>query len=169
MNPAGCTADADAERLTSAYRAHRGDLVGFARRRLGSADLAEEAVQETFLRAWRSIRRFDPAEGSERMWLFGICRNTAVDVARRRAKDLRIERAADAAVPDDGGLDEVAARWQARHALGRMSPSQRDAVIDVHLRDRTYAEVATKLGVPVGTIKSRVHLGLRSAREAVSA
>lgn len=155
------------ERLTTAYREHRTALLGFARRRLGDAALAEEAVQETFLRAWRSIHRFDPAAGSARMWLFGICRNTIVDLSRRRAKEARVDHAIDeSTVVSDGGLGRLMTRWQAEHALRQMTQPQRHSVIHVHLHDRSYADVASDLGVPVGTIKSRVHVGLQSARMA---
>jgi RNA polymerase sigma-70 factor (ECF subfamily) len=163
-------ATTDADLLAEAFRAHHRDLVGYARRRLGNAELAEEAAQETFVRAWRSIHRFDPAAGNARMWLFGICRNAAVDVGRRWARAGRAEPCVSAAeLFDDGGLDEVTARCQAERALERLTPSQRDAVIDVHLRERSYAEVAARHGVPVGTIKSRVHIGLRAARQSLVA
>ncbi|MGH9136174.1 MAG: RNA polymerase sigma factor [Acidimicrobiales bacterium] len=160
------------EELSEAFRSHRAALVGFARRRLfGSAMLAEEAVQETFLRAWRSIDRFDPDAGSLRMWLFAICRNATADVARRRARHARAdhiesaERGADGA--DVAALEQLSARWQVHEALRVLPAWQREAIVAVHLRERPYAEVAAELGVPVGTVKSRVHLGLRAARQAL--
>jgi len=80
-------ADPHAEQLAAAYRNHRLDLYRFAQRRLGDPALADEAVQETSLKAWRSIHRYDPAAGSTRMWLIGICRHAVVDVARKRTRD----------------------------------------------------------------------------------
>jgi len=160
----------DAERLTTAYLEHRSALYGFARRRLGDTALAEEAVQETFLRAWRSIHRFDPVAGSARMWLFGICRNTTVDLARRRAKEARADhQIGESMLVSDGGLGKLMNRWQAEHALQHMTMTQRHSVVNVHLHERPYADVAGDLGVPVGTIKSRVHVGLQSARAAAVA
>ena len=159
----------DADQLSAAYQEHRAALFGFARRRLGDIALAEEAVQETFLRAWRSIHRFDPTAGSAKMWLFGICRNTAIDLARRRAREARVDQVIDeSTVVSDGGLGRLMTRWQTEHALKRMTAPQRHSVVHVHLHGRPYADVAAELGVPVGTIKSRVHVGLQAARAEVA-
>src|ERR687888_1824874 len=71
--------------VREAYAAHSGELYGFAVRSLGDRGLAEEAVQETFLRAWRAGDRFDPELGSLRTWLFAILRNVVIDMGRARA------------------------------------------------------------------------------------
>src|SRR2546429_9895101 len=71
--------------VRAAYAAHSGELYGFAVRSLGDRGLAEEAVQETFLRAWRAGDRFDPELGSLRTWLFAILRNVVIDLGRARA------------------------------------------------------------------------------------
>ena len=160
-----------ADDLADAFRTERHDLRSYARRRLRDETLVDEAVQETFVRAWRSIHRLDPAAGSTRMWLFGICRNAITDVARRRARE-----ADTSAVVDDVAVAEIAERQadletvrdRAADLLAAMSPSQRDAVVQVLLHERPYAAVAASLGVPVGTVKSRVHHGLVSARRAAA-
>jgi RNA polymerase sigma-70 factor (ECF subfamily) len=158
--------------LTQAYVDHRDDLLRFARRRLGGDPMrAEEAVQDTFLRAWRSVDRFDPESGSMRMWLFAICRNATADALRTRARNARDDRAGadrDVAAVVDHPSDHVAQR-HLNAALRALPPGQRAAIVEVHLRNRPYAEVASELGVPVGTVKSRVHLGLRAARAALVA
>src|SRR5688500_14789557 len=71
--------------VREAYAAHAGELYGFALRSLGDSALAEEAVQDTFLRAWRAGDRFDPELGSLRTWLFAIMRNVVTDLGRARA------------------------------------------------------------------------------------
>src|SRR4029453_15168586 len=71
--------------VREAYAAHSGELYGFAVRSLGDAGLAEEAVQETFLRAWKAGERYDPEIGSLRTWLFAILRNVVIDMGRARA------------------------------------------------------------------------------------
>src|SRR4051812_12969372 len=71
--------------LAEAYAAHGRELYRFAHRSLGDAGLAEEAVQDTFLRAWRAAERFDESLGSLRTWLFAIIRNVIIDVTRARA------------------------------------------------------------------------------------
>src|SRR5260221_13157417 len=80
--PSGALSD---ERdVREAYAAHAGELYGFAVRSLGDSGLAEEAVQETFLRAWRAGARFDPQIGSLRTWLFRILRNGGIHLAPPR-------------------------------------------------------------------------------------
>ena len=160
--------------LRAAYAAHGGELYGFAVRSLGDAGLAEEAVQETFLRAWRHSDRFDPEVASLRTWLFAICRHVIVDLARRRA--VRPPVAGEPASPDgprDGradGVDEVdraLVAWQVEEALRRIGEDHRRVLVEVYYRARPYAEVAGELGVPVGTVKSRVFYGLRALRLAL--
>ena len=158
--------------LIDAFVLHRADLLRFARRRLGGDDmLAEETVQDTFLRAWRSLTRFDSASGTIRMWLFAICRNASADAAGVRARQTRGDLVATAAT-DAGSeptLDRLAARSRIREVLRVLPACQREAIVAVHLHERPYADVARDVGVPVGTIKSRVHLGLRTARQALAA
>src|SRR6476620_9166745 len=76
--------------VRDAYAAHAGELYGFALRSLDDSGLAEEAVQETFLRAWRAGERFDPQIGSLRTWLFAIMRNVVIDLSRARASRPRL-------------------------------------------------------------------------------
>ena len=156
--------------LRAAYAAHGGELYGFAVRSLGDAGLAEEAVQETFLRAWRHSDRFDPEVASLRTWLFAICRHVIVDLARRRAVRPPL---VDASAVDDratDGTDEVEralVAWQVEEALRRIGEDHRRVLVEVYYRARPYAEVASALGVPVGTVKSRVYYGLRALRLAL--
>jgi RNA polymerase sigma-70 factor (ECF subfamily) len=161
--------------LRAAYAAHGGELYGFAVRSLGDAGLAEEAVQETFLRAWRHSDRFDPDVASLRTWLFAICRHVIVDLARRRAVRPPL---ADVPAASDGaayhgqvdGADEVdraLVAWQVEEALRRIGDDHRRVLVEVYYRARPYAEVAGELGVPVGTVKSRVYYGLRALRLAL--
>ena len=161
-----------ADVLANAFRTVRDDLCAYARRRLDDRALAEEAVQDTFLRAWRSIHRYDPDAGSERMWLFGICRNAITDITRRRTREPLTSHIADDDAVDDVAMEGVTERSLAREladvALAAMTTVQRDAVMQVLWLERPYAEAAATLGVPVGTVKSRVHHGLNSARRAAA-
>jgi RNA polymerase sigma-70 factor, ECF subfamily len=148
-----------------AYAAHAGELYGFALRSLDDPGLAEEAVQDTFLRAWRAADRFDPELGSLRTWLFAILRNVIIDVGRARAARPTI----GGSLPDRGHepLEEILLNWQVEEALRRIGDQHRRVLVETHLRGRPYAEVATELGVPEGTIKSRVYYGLRALRNAL--
>ena len=157
--------------LRSAYEAHGAELYRFARRALADGALAEDAVQETFVRAWRASGSYDPARSSQRTWLFAILRNVVIDFARARRS--RPPVAADD--PDaDGpatadGIDQVLTTWEVEAALEVLETEHRRALIEIHWRGRPYAEVAEELGVPEGTVKSRVYYGLRSMRAALEA
>jgi RNA polymerase sigma-70 factor (ECF subfamily) len=152
----------DERDVRAAYAAHSGELYGFALRSLGDAGLAEEAVQETFLRAWRAGQRFDPEIGSLRTWLFAILRNVVIDLGRARAARPAIVReGVEAAVEP---IEEALLAWQVEEALRRIGDQHRQVLLETHFRGRPYAEVAAELGVPEGTVKSRVYYGLRALR-----
>ena len=159
--------------LRAAYAAHGPELYRFALRALGDAGAAEEVVQDTFVRAWRAADRYDPLLSSLRVWLFAITRNAVIDHARvRRARpwqrsviDLRDE-------PDTGGAvadptDEVLRGWLVEEALRRLTEDHRQVIVETYLRDRSHEEVAAELGVPPGTLRSRLFYGLKALRVAL--
>jgi RNA polymerase sigma-70 factor (ECF subfamily) len=148
--------------VREAYAAHASELYGFALRSLGDSGLAEEAVQETFVRAWRAGDRFDPQIGSLRTWLFAILRNVVIDLGRARAARPRV--AEGGIEPSVEPLEEVLLSWQVEEAMRRLGEDHRRVLVETHYRGRPYAEVAAELGVPEGTIKSRVYYGLRALR-----
>jgi RNA polymerase sigma-70 factor (ECF subfamily) len=149
--------------VREAYSAHSGELYGFAVRSLGDSGLAEEAVQETFVRAWRAGERFDPELGSLRTWLFAILRNVVIDLGRARAARPRVaEEGPEQASSDQ--LDQALLAWQIEEGLRRIGEQHRVVLIETYYRGRPYAEVAAQLGVPEGTVKSRVYYGLRALR-----
>jgi RNA polymerase sigma-70 factor (ECF subfamily) len=158
----------DESGLRAAYAAHGGELYRAARRSLGDDHLAEEAVQETFLRAWRAADRYDERLGSLRTWLFAILRNTVIDLTRadaarplRALRDPRddVDRAAEV---DE--LDRALLAWQVEEALRRLSDDHRTVLVAVHLQGRPLAAVAAELRIPVGTVKSRAYYALRALR-----
>ncbi|HEX4867204.1 MAG TPA: sigma-70 family RNA polymerase sigma factor [Acidimicrobiales bacterium] len=155
--------------VRDAYAAHGAELFRFARRALGDTGLAEEAVQETFVRAWRAARSYDPARASQRTWLFAILRNVVIDLAR--ARRVRPAVAGDDGTPSitDDGIDAALTAWQVDAALAELGRDHRRALVEVHWRGRPYAEVAAELGIPEGTVKSRVYHGLRALRRALEA
>ncbi|WP_380171130.1 sigma-70 family RNA polymerase sigma factor [Kineococcus sp. DHX-1] len=162
--------------VARAYAAHGAELYRFALRGLGDAAAAQDVVQETFLRAWRAADRYDPALASLRVWLFAIARNTLLDHVRAAgARPWQGALVADVtdlsdgtpgAVGGDPGED-VLRGWVVEEALRRLSPEHRTAVVETYLRDRPPAEVAAELGVPVGTVRSRVFYGLKALRVAM--
>jgi len=173
--PGGRVADGfelrDEEGVRAAHRAHAGELFRFALRGLGDRGAAEDVVQEVFLRAWRGADSFDAARGSLRVWLFAIARNLVVDHARCRAVRPAQPVSAETLVVlagGDGGFDEATmTAWTVEEALRRLSEEHRVALVETYLRSRTYAEVSTELGVPVGTLRTRVFYGLKALRVAL--
>ena len=157
---------ADEPGLTAAFTAHGGELFGYARRSLGDAELAEEAVQETFVRAWRARDRFDPSLGGIRAWLFTIERRIIIDLARKRAV-----RSVDALPhdppPAESELDVAMRGWLVEEALRRLRPEHRTVVVEIYYRGRPSSEVATALGIPEGTVRSRLFYALKALRLAL--
>jgi RNA polymerase sigma-70 factor (ECF subfamily) len=151
--------------VREAYAAHAGELYGFATRSLGDSGLAEEAVQETFLRAWRAGKRFDPQIGSLRTWLFAILRNVVIDLGRARAARPTI--AESGVEPSVEPFEETMLAWQVEEAMRRIGDQHRTILVETYYRARPYAEVAEELGIPVGTVKSRVYYALRALRIAL--
>jgi RNA polymerase sigma-70 factor (ECF subfamily) len=162
MPPGALTRERD---VREAYAAHAGELYGFALRSLGDSGLAEEAVQETFLRAWRAGERFDPQIGSLRTWLFAILRNVVIDLGRARA--VRPPLAEGEVEPAVEPFEEALLAWQLEEAMRRIGDQHRRVLVETYYRGRPYAEVAEELGVPEGTVKSRVYYGLRALRVAL--
>ena len=163
----------DERGIRAAYSAHAGEMFGFAVRSLHDRGLAEEAVQEAFVRAWRFGDRFDPELGTVRAWLFAILRHVVIDIARARAiwpepvSDASIERASDDRVSPEDRLEQALLAWQIEEALRRIGEDHRRVVVETYYRGRPYAEVAADLGIPEGTVKSRVYYALRALRLAL--
>ena len=154
--------------VRAVYAAHGPELYRFALRSLGDRGLAEEAVQETFVRAWQAANRFDDALGSLRTWLFAIVRNVVIDLSR--ARSVRPSLAADGTSNEivlDDEVERVIVAWQVEEALQKLSGEHREALVEVHYKAKPYQDVARDLGVPVGTIKSRVYYALKAMRLAL--
>jgi RNA polymerase sigma-70 factor, ECF subfamily len=153
----------DKAAMARAYDAHAGELYGFALRALDDRSMAEEAVQETFVRACRAASRFDPTIGGVRTWLFAICRNVVVDLSRSRAARANRDKLL---VPDPSHdeLDRRLRAWQVEEALRRLSDHHRQVVVATFYGGHSAREVAASLGIPEGTVRSRLFYGLKALR-----
>lgn len=161
---------ADAHELAVVYRDHARAVYGLARRVCGPA-LAADVTQEVFLSYWRRPERFDPTRSSLRSFLLTITHRRAIDTLRsegaRRHREERTTRCADV-VPDVH--QQVVERERSATiagAMGALSTLERQAVVAAYYGDRTYREVAQALGVPLGTIKSRIRSGLAKLHDAL--
>jgi len=163
----------DEDAVGAAYTAHGAELYRFVLRGLGDAGAAQDVVQETFLRAWRAADRFDPELASLRVWLFAIARNAMLDHARAtRARPWQGNLVDPLTAQEAGGTvddpsEELVRSWVVEEALRRLSEEHRTALVQTHLRERPYGEVAAELGIPLGTLRSRVFYGLKALRVAM--
>ena len=153
------------EGLRLLYRRYGHELYGFAYNALGDRGLAEEVVQDAFTSVWRHAERFDPGRASFRTWIYELTRNRIVDLRRRAAARPRL---AESASPEEAEFDDAielaALRWQVAAALRKLSPEHRAVIRLVHFESLTLREIADTLGLPLGTVKSRVHHALRDLR-----
>lgn len=154
--------DSDAA-IRLAVHAHSGELYGFALRAIGDSGHAEDAVQETFVRAWRAGQRFDPQLATLRAWLFAILRNVIIDAARARAARPGVAAVAvDVATADE--IDGLLKAWVIEEALTRLTADHRQAVLRVYYEGRSAADVAAELDLPAATVRSRLFYGLKALR-----
>jgi RNA polymerase sigma-70 factor, ECF subfamily len=153
------------------YDRHRVPAFSLAYRLLGSRDQAEDVTQEAFLGLWRDAARYKPELGSVRTWLMTIVRNRALDAVRRRSAHDR-RHAAEAEHPADlSAADVTSAEAHARDegrtirtALEELPDDQRRVVELAFFGGWTQTEIADMLGIPLGTVKSRIRLGLIKLR-----
>ncbi|MET0928554.1 MAG: sigma-70 family RNA polymerase sigma factor [Aeromicrobium sp.] len=152
------------------YDRHGAELYRYALGRLSDDAAAQDAVQETIVRAWRAAGRFDPATATLRTWLYAILRNVIIDhtTARQRAAVLPVLAAENREDHVSDHAVIVADTDLVTRALGLISHEHRTAIVETYLRDRAYADVAAELDVSVSTLRSRVFHGLRGLRQAMA-
>jgi RNA polymerase sigma-70 factor (ECF subfamily) len=163
-------AQGDREAIGRLYDRHQGTMYGLAMRITNDAGLAQDVVQEAMLGVWRNATRFDASRAKARTWILALVHHRAIDIVRRRRASVALPES-DASPPaalvvpdiwDDvvGRLDAVALRA----ALGRVPAAQREVLELAYFVGRTQQEIAGQLGIPLGTVKSRVRLGLLALR-----
>jgi RNA polymerase sigma factor (sigma-70 family) len=159
--------------LGEVYDQYASFVYGLALRVIGDPRAAEDVSQDVFVCLWERPAAFDPDRGSLRTWLGTLAHRRAVDYVRREeARRRRVERDAGHAVtaPD---VEELAtalvAAERVRAALDLLPSDQRRAIQLAYFGGKTYRQVAVVLGIPEGTAKSRLRLGLRRIAEALEA
>jgi RNA polymerase sigma factor (sigma-70 family) len=148
--------DPDAVRLV--YRAYGRLVYAVAYRVLRDAGLAEEAAQQTFLKAWRAADTLDE-DREMAPWLATIARRVAIDLqrseGRRRADPLESVAPADPALTTQPAAEALNGVWEVRSALDELPPDEQEVIRLQHFEELTHAEIAERLQVPAGTVKSR--------------
>ena len=152
------------------YARYSGPLYSLAYQVTGGERFAQDVVQETFVAVWRDAARFDPARGAVGPWLFSLARHKAIDLVRREQNvrkrtadvDLEFEQA-------DDDVDQEAwlriRRERVRAAIEELTPLQREALELAFFGGLTHVEVAERLGIPLGTAKTRIRSALLRLRD----
>jgi RNA polymerase sigma-70 factor (ECF subfamily) len=157
------------ESLAEVYRRHAGAVFGLARRLLVDHALAEEVVQEVFLRLWNNPERFDPERGALRSYLLAVCHGRSVDLLRsetsRRGREERdAMRTAEAGYDLEHEVLDLAVADRVKGAMAQLAEGEKRAIELAYLGGYSYREVAAMLGEPEGTVKSRIRAGLKKMR-----
>jgi len=164
----------DADALGKLYDRYAARLNGLAARILGDTGDAEEVLQEVFLYVWRAASTFDASRGSVIAWLLVATRSRAIDRLRARGAagrgNLRpLEESPEAASPDDVEAGLEGRQWQivCRKAIAELPDDQRRALELAYFEGLTQQEIAERTRAPLGTVKTRVRLGLMKLRELI--
>lgn len=160
--------------LAEVYRRHAGAVFALSRRLLSDRTLAEEIVQEVFLRLWNDPDRFDPQRGSLRSYLLAQCHGRSVDLirsesSRRRREEKELTLAAEAGYDLEREVWDMAVGDRVKNALRDLPDGEREAILLAYFGGHTYREVADLLDTPEGTVKSRIRSGLKRMRGELAA
>ena len=164
-------ASGDQECIAHLFDRHQGSMYGLALRITNDPMLAQDVVQEALLGVWRNASRFESGKASGRTWMMSITHHRAIDAIRRRRPTVELpepEMPPPAALTMPDLWQEVAGRLDAgaiRAALERLSAVQRQAIELAYFGGLTQQEIAERTNSPLGTVKSRVRLGLLALRD----
>ena len=164
----------DADALAELYDRYSARLMGLAQRIVGDTGEAEEVLQELFLWVWRSAASFDASRGSVIAWLLVATRSRAIDRVRARRPAARaglrsVDSVPDAAGPQDVEADSADRQWErlCRSAISELPEDQRRTLELAYFEGLTHQEISEQTGTPLGTVKTRVRLGLMKLRDRV--
>jgi len=155
---------------------HAPVALGLLSRILAERGEAEEVLQEVFLQVWMQADRYDAGRSSPRGWILMLARSRALDRRRRRESSRRreemvSEESGGEEIPPVGTerLERVERRRQVDSALGQLTPDQRRCIELAFFEGLTHTQIAERLAAPLGTVKSRILLGMNKLRQALSA
>jgi RNA polymerase sigma-70 factor, ECF subfamily len=165
----------DGSAFARLFEVHAPLTLGLLDRILGRRGEAEEVLQEVFLQVWMQADRYDGARSTPRGWILMLARSRALDRIRRRDSVRRREEAAgeeasDAVSPvGTERLESLDRKRQVASALGLLSQDQRRCIELAFFEGLTHTQIAERLAAPLGTVKSRILLGMNKLRQALSA
>lgn len=155
----------DEDAVRELYRTHGRAVMTVAMSVLGDRDLAAEAVQQTFLNAWKAAAKFETGREIA-PWLYAIARRAAIDVYRKESRPTQSAHDEEVEIAvSSPGIEQAWEAWQVRSAIDKLADDEQEVVRLSHFEGLTHTEISERVGVPVGTIKSRSHRAhLRLAR-----
>jgi RNA polymerase sigma-70 factor (ECF subfamily) len=155
-------AQGDRDAFGDLYRRYARAVLGLALRRLGDRGRAEDAVQEAFASIWRAARSYRRERGPVAPWLYAVARNAIADRGRARIEPPAepMDAASDAPGPPDHAEQSWVA-WRVHRALEQLPESERTVLELAYWSELSQSEIADRLGIPLGTVKTRTRSGLR--------
>jgi RNA polymerase sigma-70 factor (ECF subfamily) len=149
------------------YRRYGRRLYRFGMQALGNDGLAEEMVQECFVRLWRAAGRYDPGRANVGTYLFVIARSVALDIRKRPSSRELLPLEEVYKPPQFDKVEQVLDSLAMREALDTLSVAHRQVIRLAHDQDLTQSQIAEKLGLPLGTVKTRMFHAVRASRAAL--
>ncbi len=159
-------ADGDRDAFSALYDRYAGTLMALAVRIVRDRGDAEEVLQDALMQAWRQASRFDGARGSVGAWLVTMTRSRALDRLRRRGP-VHLTEVTENTLVTQHSEDTPAIGFAVRKVLDTLPPEQRRALEYAYFDGMSQSEIAEHTGEPLGTVKTRVRLGLGRLREAL--
>jgi RNA polymerase sigma-70 factor, ECF subfamily len=158
--------------LSALYDRYSRTVYGVGFKILGNRSLAEELVQDVFLKVWRSAGTFDPSQGSFSTWLYRVTRSAAIDLYRKRTSRVRqvpdgarhIAAARDSSAGPQEIVDESWLSWRVSRALEVLDAPHREVIELAYFGELSQREVSERTGVPLGTVKTRTASAFRRLR-----
>lgn len=168
-------AKGDRRGLRDIFDAEAGRLVTVAQRIVKRRELAEEVVQEAFIRIWTHAHQYRPERGSARGWIYAIVRNRALNMLRDGSREDLITEDQLETIQDAEQLEQIMAAWhrldhnsRLKECLGRLEETRRRGILMAYVSGYTHGEIAGRLKLPLGTAKSWIRRGLLTLRECMA-
>jgi RNA polymerase sigma-70 factor (ECF subfamily) len=161
----------DAQAFAALYDRHSRAAYSLAYRMMGERQAAEDLVQDSFLKVWRASESYRVERGSVRTWLLSIVHNRGIDQIRSMASRRRTQERVEVTAPRSQPSEAFAESWrnsqrqQIREALKTLPPEQLKILELAYFSGYTHVEIAELLGLPLGTVKGRMRLGLKKVRD----
>ena len=171
-------AEGDDRALSELYDRYSRPVYATGTRLLGDAHLAEELVQDVFLKVWRSSRTFDSSRSSFSTWLYRVTRTTALDLHRKRARRVRsvpdedqqhIATARDTSASPYESVEDSWLSWQVSRSLEELDGAYREVIDLAYFQGLSQREISQQTGMPLGTVKTRTTRALKRLRERLMA